>query len=107
MPERADSLDLSRLRLEPGAGRRLDDLEVSLEGLELGAQHYDPPTTVPVVVDLSRMAGGGYSMRLRFAGPLSGPCMRCLAPAEHEVLVDSREVHDPHAEDPELQSPYL
>jgi uncharacterized protein len=62
---------------------------------------------VPVGLDLSRMAGGGYAMRLRFTAPLSGPCMRCLAPATHDVVVDAREVHDPHAEDPELQSPYL
>jgi uncharacterized protein len=104
---RADTFDLGRLRLEPGAGRRIDELEAPLDGLELGAERYEPPETVPVVLDLNRMAGGGYAMRLRFTTPLSGPCMRCLAPAAPEFAVDAREIHDPHGEDPELRSPYV
>jgi uncharacterized protein len=104
--ERADTFDLERLRMEAGEGRRLDDLEVGLEGLDLGGQHYVPPVTVPVVLDVARMTGGGYSLRLRFAAALTGPCMRCLADAAPETAVDAREVHDERVDD-ELRSPYV
>ncbi len=106
MSRRADTLDLGRLRMDAGEGRRIDDLEVGLDGLELGGQRYGAPPAVPVVLDVSRMTGGGYALRLRFAGALRGPCMRCLADAAPEVAVDAREVHDPRDDD-ELRSPYV
>ena len=34
---------------------------------------------MPVELDVSRMTGGGYALRLRFAAAVSGPCMRCLS----------------------------
>jgi uncharacterized protein len=107
MPSRADTLDLARLALEAGSGRRIDDLEVRLGEFEFGGQSYEAPAVVPVLLDLSRMVGEGYALRLRFSATLSGPCMRCLAAAAPEVSVDAREVHDPHADDPELTSPYV
>jgi uncharacterized protein len=108
MPERADTLDLARLSVSSGECRRLTDLEVSLDDLELGGERYATPDAVPVTLDLSRMTGGGWALRLRFTATLSGPCMRCLQSAAPEIAVDSREVHEHDAgSDPELTSPYI
>ncbi|UGS35837.1 YceD family protein [Capillimicrobium parvum] len=107
MPQRADTIDLSRLALDAGSGRRIDRLEVHLDGFELAGQDYETPDTVPVVLDLSRMVGDGYAMRLRFETTLSGPCMRCLTAASPTIAVDAREVHDPRGDDPEMTSPYM
>lgn len=107
MPSRADTLDLARLALTSGEGRRLTDLDVPLDDLELGGERYATPATVPALLDLSRMSGGGWALRLRFAAPLSGPCMRCLAAAAPEIAVDAREVHEHGSDDPELTSPYV
>jgi uncharacterized protein len=52
------------------------------------------------------MMGGGYALRLRFTAALSGPCMRCLKPAEPLVEIDAREVDRP-GEGEELESPYV
>jgi uncharacterized protein len=106
---RTDSLDLARYRLTAGEGRRIDELSVALEGVDLGGQRYEPSAdAVPVRLDVSRMIGGGYALRLRFAAALGGPCMRCLQPAAPEVAVDAREVHEPDgADDADLRSPYL
>jgi len=107
VPSRADTLDLARLALTSGEGRRLTDLDVPLDDLELGGERYATPATVPALLDLSRMSGGGWALRLRFAAPLSGPCMRCLAAAAPEIAVDAREVHEHGSDDPELTSPYV
>ena len=61
---------------------------------------------VPVTLDVSRMTGGGYSMRLRFSAQLTGPCMRCLGAAQPAFAVDAREVDAPGGGD-ELSSPYV
>jgi DUF177 domain-containing protein len=98
--------DLGALRLSAGEGRRLA-LEVPVEELELGGERYGAePRRVPVVLDVSRLLGGGYALRLRFAAELSGPCMRCLKPARPAVQVDAREVDRP-GEGEELDSPYV
>lgn len=106
MSRRTDTLDLGQLRMEPGEGRRLDDLQVGLDGFELAGESYATPDAIPLVLDVSRMAGGGYALRLRFAATLTGPCMRCLAAAAPETAVDAREVHDDRGDD-ELRSPYI
>lgn len=101
-----DSFDLGALRLGAGQGRRLD-LETSLDPLEFGGERYEPtPTELPVVLDVSRMTGNGYSLRLRFSAGLIGPCMRCLGPAAPMTDVDSREIDQPGGGD-ELTSPYV
>jgi uncharacterized protein len=108
MSPRADTLDLARLAMTSGEGRRLTDLEVPLDDLELWSERYATPETVPVTLDLSRMTGGGWALRLRFAATLDGPCMRCLQSAKPEIAVDAREVHEHTADgDPELTSPYI
>jgi uncharacterized protein len=100
------SIDLARLALSPGAGRRLDlDLEVS--GLELGGQDYSvEPKPVPARLDISRTASG-HALHLTFSAEVDGPCMRCLGPAAARVDVESREVDQRGAADEELRSPYI
>jgi uncharacterized protein len=98
--------DLGALRLSSGEGRRVE-LEVPIEELRLGGERYAAePGRVPVVLDVSRMLGGGYALRLRFAAALGGPCMRCLKPAAPAIEVDAREVDRP-GEGEELDSPYV
>src|ERR1700757_2350985 len=98
--------DLGSLRLSSGEGRRLE-LSVPIGPLLLGGEPYAAePARVPVVLDVSRMMGGGYALRLRFAAALGGPCMRCLKPAQPTIEVDAREVDRP-GEGEELESPYV
>ena len=106
MAARADTFDLGRLQLSAGEGRRLD-LSVRLEDLSFGGQQYGvTPRDVPVRLDVSRMTGQGYSLRLRFSTALTGPCMRCLGDAQPSFDVDAREVDQPGGGD-ELSSPYV
>ncbi len=103
---RTDSFDLGRLGLTSGEGRRFD-LEVGLDALDFAGEKYAPvPPTVPVRLDISRMTGSGYALRLRFAASVDGPCMRCLEPAHPVFAVDSREVDQPGGGE-ELSSPYV
>jgi uncharacterized protein len=106
MPPQTHKLDLASLRLNPGEGRRLE-FEVPIEPFELGGEHYVPaPPRVPVLLDISRMVGHGYALRLRFHAELAGPCMRCLTPAAPTYHVDAREVDRPGGGE-ELSSPYV
>jgi uncharacterized protein len=111
MAATAHDFDLGALRLSSGEGRRLR-LEVPIEPLLFAGEPYraeplaDDAANVPVVLDVSRMMGGGYALRLSFSAALSGPCMRCLRPAEPTIDVDAREVDRP-GEGEELESPYV
>jgi len=106
MALRTDSFDLARLGLTSGEGRRLD-LHVIVEPFSYGGQDYVVPSDlVPVRMDVSRITGPGYALRLRFGATLSGPCVRCLEPARPEVEVDARDVHVPGGGD-ELESEYF
>ena len=62
MAETVQQLDLGRLALTPGEGRRLDP-DVEIESLLLGGQRYAPLGPVPARLDVSRTLGG-YSLRL-------------------------------------------
>jgi len=111
MAPHADDFDLAGLRLVPGDGRRLE-LEVTIEPLMLGSERYvAEPKRVPVALDVSRMLGGGYALRVRFEAAAAGPCMRCLKPAAPTVAVEAREVDSPGGRDPDagddLDSPYV
>ncbi len=106
MALRTDTFDLGALGLGVGEARRLE-LNVAIEPFTLAGQSYPAlPEIVPVLVDVSRTTGDGYVLRLRFRASLTGPCMRCLQPAEPVFVIDAREVSQPGAGD-ELQSPYL
>jgi len=101
-----DTFDLAGLRLTAGEGRRLA-VEVSIAPLELGGERYAAqPERVPAELEVSRMSGGGYALRLRFTATLAGPCMRCLRAAAPAVEVEAREVDVP-AGGEELESPYV
>jgi len=106
MSLRADTFDLGGLHLSTGEGRRLD-LNVAIEPFSLGGERYSvEPELVPARLDISRMTGNGYSLRLRFEAALAGPCMRCLESASPKFAIDAREVSQP-GEDDELASPYV
>jgi uncharacterized protein len=106
VPPRTDTFELSSLHLTAGEGRRLE-LQVAIEPLSLGGEQYVlAPEVMPAVLDVSRMTGGGYALRLRFQAALTGPCMRCLGPAEPSFDIDAREVWQP-GEGQELTSPYI
>ncbi|HJX33096.1 MAG TPA: DUF177 domain-containing protein [Solirubrobacterales bacterium] len=99
-------VDLSRLTLSYGEGKRID-LPVRIEPLELGGQAYATTSeTLDTRLDISRPSGG-YAFRLRFPLSIEGPCMRCLEPATIETEVDTREVDQHNTEDEELRSPYV
>ncbi len=106
MAARADDFDLTGLALSAGEARRLE-LRVRISPLTLaGEQFAADPAEVEAVLDVSRMTGHGYALRLRFAAAMSGPCVRCLGPAAPLVQVDAREVDRPGA-GAELESPYM
>jgi uncharacterized protein len=98
--------DLAGLRLAPGEGRRLE-LVVGIEPLQMGGERYTvEPAQIPLSLEVSRMAGLGYALRLRFTASLRGPCMRCLKEACPSTEVDAREVDRPGGGE-ELSSPYI
>ena len=112
MAAQTHDFDLAGLRLGAGEGRRLA-LEVPIEPLLLGGERYtaapadqSSAKSVPVELEISRMLGGGYALRLRFEAALEGPCMRCLKQARPIVRVQAREVDRP-GEGEELDSPYV
>lgn len=93
MATQTHTFDLAGLQLSPGAGRRLE-LLVPIEALELGGERYEarPSGGVPVTIDVSRMTGGGYALKLTMRAQLVGPCMRCLKDAAPVIEVQAREV---------------
>jgi uncharacterized protein len=102
----ADEFDLGGLRLSVGEGRRIE-LGVRIDPLVLGGEQYEiEPERVPVVLDVSRMTGSGYALRLRFEAKLTGQCMRCLKDASPLVEAQAREVEVPGGGE-ELESPYV
>jgi uncharacterized protein len=99
-------MDLAALHLRPGEGRRIE-IAVDVDDISFGGERYAlDPRTVDVILDVSRMSGEGYALRLRTASTLRGPCMRCLDDAALTVEVDAREVDQPGGGD-ELSSPYV
>ena len=99
-------MDLAALHLRPGEGRRVE-VDVDVDDVSFGGQTYSmDPRTVDVILDISRMSGEGYALRLRTSTTLRGPCMRCLDDASLRLDVDAREVDAPGGGD-ELSSPYV
>ena len=99
-------MDLAALHLRPGEGRRIE-LSVDVDDVTFGGQRYRlGPRTVDVTLDVSRMSGEGFALRLRTRSTLRGPCMRCLEDAALPVEVDAREVDQVNGGE-ELSSPYV
>jgi uncharacterized protein len=99
-------IDLSRLSLAHGEGRRLE-LPVALEPFELGGETYRADPVAPTIrIEVSRPANG-FAFRLAFPVHLEGPCVRCLEPGALDLEVEAREVDQAGTDDPELRSPYV
>src|SRR3954447_8984577 len=106
MAQATTIIDLARLSLSHGEGRRLE-LPVYLEPLELAGQAYAvSPQSVAARLDISRPSNG-WAFRLRFPLRIEGPCMRCLESAAFETEVDAREIAQEDTDDEELLSPYV
>jgi uncharacterized protein len=106
VPALTTDLDLAGMRLAPGEGRRIE-LAVAIAAIELAAQRYlADPEPIVVRLEVSRMVGHGYALRLSFQACLRGPCMRCLNAAAPTIDVEAREVDRPGGGE-ELQSPYV
>ena len=102
----SDSINLDRLVLSAGEGRRFD-FDLRPGRLEYGGQVYEPSgETVPARLEISKTATG-FAMRLRFEALMVGPCVLCLDPAKVLVNVEAREVEQRGAESEELISPYV
>ena len=102
---RTDVLDLGRLALTSGEGRRFET-ELQVDPLELGGETYSArPSVVAAVLDVSRTTSG-WSLRLRYRAALEGPCVRCLEAAEQAIEIDAREVDQPGGGE-DLSSPYI
>jgi uncharacterized protein len=105
MAQRTDIFNLAALGLSPGEGRRLD-LNVGLDTFDFGGETYGVDALVAARLEVSKMTGGGYALRLAFTADLSGPCQRCLEAASPHIEVEAREVDAPGGGD-ELASPYV
>jgi uncharacterized protein len=106
MPEATTIIDLSRLALSHGEGKRVE-LPVELDRFELGGQTYLANPAAPTVrLEVSRPSGG-FALRINFPIHLEGPCMRCLEPAALDLEVEAREIDQARTDDPELRSPYV
>jgi uncharacterized protein len=100
------SVDLARLSLDHGQGRRLD-LAVAPPPVRQGGDRFTVAhTPVPAQLEISRTSGG-WALHLTFDAVLRGTCVRCLEAAEIHLAVDAREVDEPDAGDEELHSPYV
>ena len=100
------SIDLGRLALRSGEGRRLE-IEVEPGEIELAGERYHTlPAAVAARLDVSRTASG-HAFRLAFDASVAGPCVRCLGDAEVALAVEAREVDQPATGDEELRSPYV
>ena len=100
------TLNLDRLALPHGGGRRLE-FPVSPGSFELAGQTYHArPETISARFDVSRTSSG-HAFRMSFPFTLEGPCTRCLQDAAVDLEIDVREVDQPSTDDEELNSPYV
>lgn len=105
-PAAHQSVDLARLALDHGQGRRLE-LDLAPPPVRQGPETFSPvEAPVPAKLEISRTSGG-WALHLAFEADLAGTCVRCLEPARIHLAVDAREVDEPEAGDEELQSPYV
>ncbi|HVW46243.1 MAG TPA: DUF177 domain-containing protein [Solirubrobacterales bacterium] len=99
-------IDLSRLNLSPGDGKRIE-LPVELAPFELGGQTYVADPAAPRVRLEASRHSSGFAFKLTFPVHIEGPCMRCLEPAGLDLEVEAREVDQTGTADADLRSPYI
>jgi uncharacterized protein len=99
-------LDLSRLNLSPGEGKRIE-LPVTLAPFALAGQAYVADPAAPQMRLEASRHSSGFAFKLNFPVHLEGPCMRCLEPAALDLEVEAREVDASGTNDAELRSPYI
>lgn len=103
--------ELGALHLTAGEGTRAE-VSVHVEPIKIGTEDYIVGE-VPVRLDVARMIGGGYSLRLRGEASVRGTCLRCLDVIAFERTLDVREIDRPGGdddideEDDDLLSPYV
>ena len=106
--------ELGALHLATGEGTRAE-VDVAVDPISIGTEQYTVGT-VAVVLDIARMIGGGYSLRLRADAGVTGTCLRCLDTITLDRSLDIREIDRPVDEDEEedmvdgpddLVSPYV
>ncbi len=105
--------ELGALHLAAGEGTRAE-VTVPVEPVTIGSEQYTIGD-VPVMLDVARMIGGGYSLRLRAEAAVSGTCLRCLDHISLDRKLDIREIDRPASgdddladnEDDDLASPYV
>lgn len=105
--------ELGALHLAAGEGTRAE-VVVTVVPVTIGTEQYTIGD-VPVVLDVARMIGGGYSLRLRAEAAVNGTCLRCLDTISLERQLDIREIDRPNDDDDEelenetddLASPYV
>lgn len=104
--------ELGALHLATGEGTRAE-VAVHVDPISIGTEEY-AIGEVPVRLDVSRMVGGGYSLRLRGEATVRGTCLRCLDVIDFERQLDIREIDRPGGDDEEIDeedddllSPYV
>jgi uncharacterized protein len=85
---------------------------VAVDDVFFATERYSiAPQPLGVTLDVSRLTGPGYALRVRFSASVCGPCMRCLKPASPQFDVESREVdtggRGRDGDDEDLSSPYV
>ena len=105
-PRRTDIFDLGGLRLTFRRGAPAD-LGVRLGGFDFGGERYavEPPL-VDARLDISRMTGEGYALRLRFDAGAHRAVHALPRARRAGTSVDAREVDQPGGGE-ELTSPYV
>lgn len=102
----SERLSLRDLHLEAGQAARRD-VPLQLDPYRQGGFDYElEGESSAGHVDVSAMTSG-YALRLRFSAEMKGPCSRCLREAHMAMVIDTREVHNPLANDVELQSEFV
>lgn len=100
------TVPLRTLTLRPGQEERLE-LDVDLEPFVLGGVEYQVGSPARAELTVQRAVSGDV-FRLRLATVVSGPCMRCLGPAELPVEVAARDYEAEDGAAPaELHAEYL
>lgn len=76
------------------------------QGPPPGIAYSVPGDQVDALLDINAMTEG-TAFRLRFDATFTGPCARCLEPAQLELQVDDHAVHDERSDDEDMRSDHV